>query len=370
MKQVNITTNVNDMQTGGSRSLLGLTMLVPKDWKFQGMTTMPPKLDCTLTVGRFNLDATSPDGTTGLRVIALGTTFWSTNRNVLQQVDQSNRGQFSATNCPIEQTSTVAQSLPSAVAKVVPEGHAVGQVEAVPGLSDRLTAEVAQANQQLGGRGHITADAGRLRATGMVGGKPVEVWLIALRTVRTDPAPGGGVNELTDTPLFAAMYAPPGQLDKKEKMLSAMLDSIQINPEWTSYIAQFVGQLVQIRQRGMNQVSQIYANMAQDNARAAAQQQQIRAGAQQNRANTFASVANNRAAALDHSSQQFALHMGDQAIYTDPATGQRVQMSNQYGHAWASTTGNTNEYILTDSPSYNPNGQAGSGSWTQMQEEK
>jgi hypothetical protein len=76
-----------------------------------------------------------------------------------------------------------------------------------------------------------------------------------------------------------------------------------------------------------------------------------------------------RAAALDHSSQQFALHMGDQAIYSDPSTGQKVQMSNQYGHAWASTTGNTNEYILTDSPSYNPNGQAGSGSWTQMKQE-
>ena len=58
---------------------------------------------------------------------------------------------------------------------------------------------------------------------------------------------------------------------------------------------------------------------------------------------------------------------GDQAIYKDPATGQNVQLSNQYSHAWASTTGNTNGYILTDSATYNPNGQAGSASWTRMQ---
>jgi len=65
----------------------------------------------------------------------------------------------------------------------------------------------------------------------------------------------------------------------------------------------------------------------------------------------------------------FALHMGDQAIYSDTSTGQRVQMSKQYSYAWASTTGNSNDYILTDSPPFNPNGLVGSGSWTQMRPE-
>jgi hypothetical protein len=186
-----------------------------------------------------------------------------------------------------------------------------------------------------------------------------------MHTVRSDPSPGGPV-DLSDIPLFAVMYAPPGKLDGSEKMLSAMLDSIQINPEWTAYLAQYVQGIVQIKQRAMNQVAQIYANMAADNARAAQQQAAIRNDVQNYANKVRSSVAANRAAALDHSSQQFALHMGDQAIYSDPTTGQSVQMSNQYSHAWASTTGNTNEYILTDSPSFNPNGQAGSAGWTQM----
>jgi hypothetical protein len=165
------------------------------------------------------------------------------------------------------------------------------------------------------------------------------------------------------------MYAPPGKLDGSEKMLSAMLDSVETNPEWTAYLAEYVQGIVQIKQRAMNQVAQIYANMAADNARAAQQQAAIRNDVQSYANRVHSGVAANRAAALDHSSQQFALHMGDQAVYSDPATGQRVQMSNQYSHAWASTIGDTNEYILTDSPSFNPNGQVGSGSWTQLRPE-
>jgi hypothetical protein len=59
--------------------------------------------------------------------------------------------------------------------------------------------------------------------------------------------------------------------------------------------------------------------------------------------------------------------MGDQAIYKDSSTGQSVQLSSQYNHVWASTTGNTNDYILTDSPSYDPNGRVGSSGWSEMQ---
>ncbi len=371
MRKVDITTPVNDLRTNGTIKIQGMTMLVPEDWKFQGNPTFPSKLDCSMTNGRFNLLATSPDKTTGLQVVALGTSIWSTNRAVLQQIDQGNRAQFSFGNCSIQKTKGLAEGLPEAVPILLPGGQVVGQLEPVPGLNDRLAASVEQANQQLGRSGaHISAEAGRLRVKGTIDGKSVEAWFIALHTVRSDPAPGGGVNELSDIPLFAVMFAPAGQLDGQEKMLSAMLDSIQINPEWTNYIAQYTSKLVQIRQRAMNQVSQTYANMAQDNARAAAQQQQIRNGVQQYSNQVHQNVASNRAAALDNSSQQFALHMGDQAIYSDPTTGQRVQLSNQYGHAWANTTGNTNEYILTDSPSYNPNGHAGSGTWTEMQEVK
>jgi hypothetical protein len=371
MRKVDISAQVTDPRTGGNLQLTGMTMLVPTDWSFQGVPFVAPKLDCTFTTGRVIFLATSPDKTIGLRVTPTGTAIWSTNRQVLQQLEETNHRPYSAIDCPIVQTKPLSQMLLEAAPKLIPGATAAGQAVPVPGLSDQLAASVEQANQQLAGQGsRISAEAARLRITGTVEGKPVEAWIMGLHTVRSNPAPGGGVIELSDLPLFAIMYAPPGKLDGNEKMLSAMLDSVQITPEWAGFCADYVAKLVQIRQQAMSQVSQIYANMARDNALAAAQQQGIRNGVQQHANDVHSRVASDRAAALDHSSQQFALSMNDQAIYKDPSTGQRVQMPSQYGHAWASTTGNTNEYILSDSPSFNPNGQVGSGSWTQMQQEQ
>jgi hypothetical protein len=373
MHKVDVTTQVLDLQTHGSRSIQGMTMLVPSDWSFQGQATLPPKFDCNYTVGRFNIATQSADKSTGLQVRALGATVWSNNRAALQQIQQMNQQWSGTENCQIEPSKSLADGLGGAVSLIVPNGHAVGGVEPVPGMNDQLAASTEQANRLLAQQAmqhrmpasHLSAEAGRLRFTGTMNGVQVEGWLIAMHTVRSDPSPGGSV-DLSDIPLFAIMYAPPGKLDSSEKMLSAMLDSIQINPQWTAYLAQYVQAIMQIKQRAMNQVAQIYVNMAADNAKAAQQQAAIRNGVQNYANQVHSSVAANRAAALDHSSQQFALHMGDQAIYSNPTTGQSVQMSNQYSHAWASTTGNTNEYILTDSPSYNPNGQAGSATWTQM----
>jgi hypothetical protein len=373
MRKVDVTTPVVDLQTRGSRFIQGMTMLVPSDWSFQGQATLPPKFDCNYTIGRFNISTQSTDKSTGLQVRALGATVWSTNRAALQQIQQMNQQWAGTENCQIEAPKSLADGLGGALPQIVQNGHAVGAVELVPGMNDQLAASTQQANSMLAQQAmqhglpasRLSAEAGRLRFTGTMNGVAVEGWLIAMHTVRSDPSPGGSV-DLSDIPLFAIMYAPPGKLDSSEKMLSAMLDSIQINPVWTAYLAQYVQTIVQIKQHAMNQVVQIYANMAADNAKAAQQQAAIRNDVQNYAKQIHSNVAANRAAALDHSSQQFALHMGDQAIYTDPTTGHSVQMSNQYSHAWASTTGNTNEYILTDSPTYNPNGQAGSAGWTQM----
>ena len=121
-----------------------------------------------------------------------------------------------------------------------------------------------------------------------------------------------------------------------------------------------------IHQVTKQRLNQIAAEVAADNARTAANIQNIRAGVQQYRNQVFKNVAANRSAALEHSSQQFALYMGDQAQYRD-SSGRNVILPSGSSHVWASTTGNTNEYILTDSASYNPNGQAGSASWNEMQ---
>jgi len=46
MRRVDVTTQVVDLRTHGTRSIQGMTMLVPKEWTFQGQATLPPKFDC------------------------------------------------------------------------------------------------------------------------------------------------------------------------------------------------------------------------------------------------------------------------------------------------------------------------------------
>jgi hypothetical protein len=345
-----------------------MSMLLPVGWQLD-VRPGPnfATIDCADTSGRIMISATSTDKGTGIFVIPANASMSSNSPAFLQQKEGIMRNFKGVFNCTIEQPKTLSVALPEGAEKIIAGAHIVGQVEPVPGLSEEIPQIVAAANQH--GNSHITAEAGRLRLTGSFQGKQVEMWLVALATHRTEAVPGGGTVTYNDLPLAAVIYAPPGQLDRNVKLLMTLLSSVQIDPEWIRNAQSFVAASYEKINGAYAQVNRIHQQMAQDNANAAAQQAAIRSDTANYRSNVMSSVARNRSAALDHSSQQFALYMGDQAIYKDPSTGQRVQMSSGYDHVWASTTGNTNDYIMTDSASYDPNGHAGSAGWTQMQME-
>ena len=358
---------LTDWQTHQSRNFKMMSMLLPVGWQLD-VRPGPnfATIDCADTSGRIMISATSPDKGTGIFVIPANASMSSNSQAFLRQEEGIMRNFKGAFNCATTpQPETLAASLQQGALMIAPDAHAVGQVQPVPGLSDAIPQIVAGANQ--GGNSHISAEAGRLRLTGSFQGHPADMWLVALATHRTEPLSGGGTVTYNDLPLAAVIYAPPGQLEANDKLLMTVLSSVQIDPEWTRNAQYFVAALYEKINGAYAQVNRIHQQMAQDNANAAAQQAAIRSDTANYRSNVISSVARNRSAALDHSSQQFALYMGDQAIYKDPSTGQRVQMSSGYDHVWASTTGNTSDYIMTDSASYDPNGHAGSAGWTQMQ---
>lgn len=347
-----------------------MSMLLPIGWELD-VRPGPnfATIDCADTSGRIMVSATSPDKSTGIFVIPANASMSSNNQQFLQRKAGIMRSFKGAFNCTIDQPKPLAANLAEGAAKLFPDAHVVGQLEPVPDLSNELQQVVTGANQR--GGSHIFAEAGRLRLADAFQSKQVEMWFVALSTVRTESAPGGGTVTYSDLLLCAAIYAPPGQLDRNDKLLMTLLSSVQTDPEWTRNAQYFVAGLYEKINGAYEQVGRIHQQMSQDDANAAAQQAAIRNDTASYRGNVVSTVAHNRSAALDHSSQQFALYMGDQAIYKDPATGERVQMSNSYDHVWTSTVGNTNEYIMTDSPSYNPNpnGQVGSARWSQMQME-
>ena len=353
-----------------------VSMLVPSDWTFQSGNGAPRQADCNFDSGRLTIVALSPDKKSAFLAKPAYDSIWSNDRGLLQAVAADNRQFAQNQNCVIEQPQPLSAHISGMLKAIVSTASVTGGIEPIPGLSQQLGSMLEKANQGLAqqaastGRpaSHVTAEAGRLHFTNTDAGGTGEGYLYVLQTQRTDPLPSGGTLITTDYPMQFITGAPQGQLAGLESMFQAMAGSIHIDPEYLAESAQLAANRLQIREITKRKLQQIANNIAADNAHAAAQQSAILSGLSSYRSQVMSNVAANRSAALEHSSQQFSLYMGDQAIYKD-SSGQRVQLPSGSDHVWASTTGNTNDYILTNSPSYDPNGHAGSAGWTQMQME-
>ena len=352
-----------------------VSMLIPSDWTFQSGNGGSQQTDCDFNTGRLTLFATSPDKMSGLLVTPATDSVWSNDRGLLQSIQADNRQFHQQQNCVIEQPQELSAIIGARLKKIITTAQITGGMEPVPGLSNQLGSMLEPANRNLaqeaarGGKPapRVSAEAGRIHFTNTDKDGTSEGYLYVLQTRRTDPLPSGGTLVTTDYPMQYITGAPAGRLAAMEPMFQAMVGSIKIDPEYLAEMAQVAANRMQIREITKRKLSQIAANIAADNAHAAAQQSAIMSGLSSYRSQVMSNVAANRSAALSHSSQQFSLYMGDQAIYKDTSTGHSVQLPSGADHVWASSTGNTNDYILTNSPSYNPNGQAGSGGWTQMQ---
>ena len=169
---------------------------------------------------------------------------------------------------------------------------------------------------------------------------------------------------------MSVSYAPAGQLDASDHLLATLLDTVQVRPEWQANMQRYSDGVRQQVEQCKANVNAIHNQMIEDDLRTQQKIAAIHAGTAAYAAGVRSRVAADRSAALDHGAQQFALYAGDQAVYRNPATGDRVQVPADYGHVWASTTGTTTDLILTDSPSDDPNGRVGGGTWTPLQEEK
>ena len=270
--------NVTDPATQQSHRMGIMNMLLPDGWK---LTLRPAaSMDCAYNDGRLFISAATQDQSMGVVVLPAQASFYSNNRAVLQQRANFSQ-QFKVFTCNIEPPKPFEAGMREAAAKLVPDARIVGDVEPIAGLSDQLPQMVQSANARLAGNGErLSAEAGRLRITGTFNNHPVEMWLIVMRTIRTQPV-FGGTSTLTDAPLLAVVYAPPGQLNANDRLLMTVLSSIQVDPDWTRFNQEGVARMLQIVANANATVARIHQQMAADNAAAAAQQAQIRAGAAQ-----------------------------------------------------------------------------------------
>ena len=255
-----------------------MAMMVPLDWTFQARTA-GGAFDCNMTAGRVLAVATSPDKTTGLAILPGRASLWSTDRGLLQSIQQTNQQFHQHRDCEIKQPQPLASAITGIVLRLNKEAQISGPMEPVPGLSDKLPAMLEQANRNLARQGaHVEATAGRIPIKGNEGGVATIGYFSALQVVRTDRLPSGGTVTTTDYPIEVGTFGPVDKFASLEPMFSAMLESVVIDPDYAAQSAQLSANILSIDQQTMQKLQRIQSEINEDNANSMRQRAQIMAG--------------------------------------------------------------------------------------------
>jgi len=239
----------------------------------------------------------------------------------------------------------------------VRRGASVIGIEPMPEMEQQLQQQAREdeaAAARQGIRGQVRADVSRVRLAYNAGGEDVEEWLAAETVTAGMMGPsfnmrlgrmGQAMYYDCGGFLTTAMRAPKGQLQPMERFFLMMLSTIRLDPQWESRVTSVIAQMNADDSRAAMQRSAIATQYGQDTSRMINQGYQTRS-----------------------KMQDSAFHKWDQAIrgvqtFRNPNTGDTVELSNEYGHAWA---GGGNQYILSDQEGFNPNVSVG-GSWTRLE---
>jgi hypothetical protein len=346
-------------QHGFEKPLPAISMLIPSDWKFESNVAYPKGRPCGDMV-KFSFRATSPDGKVAMELFPAYIWQWADDPQSRQMMQAGNQqGQrFGKAGCDLMQPMHAADFVSKMMAPKVRPGARVLNVEPVPGANELLQKQIQQEmamNQQYGVKMRVSADSARAKVAYEKDGVAVEEWLSAVVKVHARPMPvyAGGqmrqsVSYNAEARLLFSMRAPAGQLEANDKLFQLIVSTMSIEPDWQGRIAQIQGNIAAIERKG------------------AADRQKIVAQTQQDVNRIHNEGVAHQQAVQEQSHQQFSQYLRGVETYRDPNSGERVELSNQYGHAWSNGAG---EYVLSESPGFDPNAHL-NGNWTRMQQVK
>jgi hypothetical protein len=336
-----------------------LTLLVPVDWTIQGGVAYDPKNACTATLAQVGFRAASPDGRTAVELFPAAAWGWSDDaltRQFLEQ-DRQSKAQFGMKGCEVGPPVSAREYL---TRRLLPRARAGAKVlstdvdpEAAGGAAEmvrQLEAQAARAGLQV----RLRADTARVRVAWSRDGTPEEEWLTAMTFSRGMMAPtldprtgqmGQALSYVCGAEFLFGLSAPAGSLEATEKLFRAVVSSVRVDPEWQARVQQVQANIQAAEIKGAADRSRIIAKSAEDT-------RQIIAGTNQRRQE-----------AQDRSSERWSQAMRGVETFRNPSTGETVELSNRYGNAW---TNGKNEYLLSDSPSFDP-GAVSRENWTRLQ---
>ncbi len=345
---------------GFERPVRALSLFLPVDWRLQSGIEYARAAGCPANLVHLAFRASSPDGSLGLEMLPGSVWQWAADPEAVQMMRMNNAqmSRYGLQGCPVMPAMTAAEYLRRVAIPQARPGARLDAVEPMPELAAQVQLKAHQQEQLAGTMGmrvRFQADVARARIDYIRDGRAAEEWITAV--VFTAAMPGPSLNPRTKgmgqtmyysceaSYLFAAR-APAGELQGHERFFLMLISSVQLDAEWQA------------------RITQAAAQMNAENGAAAAQRSAIIADAGRQIGEMTARGYAQRSRMEDSSAKQFDQYIRGVQTYRNPATGETVELSNEYGRAWAN---GRNEYILSDSATFNPNVALHSGSWTELE---
>ncbi len=347
---------------GFERPMRALSLLVPTDWQFQGSVRYSTTLGCHADLVQLSFRAASPDNRLAVEMFPGLHWTWSDDPSSVRAMQMSAQQsmRFGRKECDIRPPMTPGDFLRRMVVPKVRPNARVVAVEPMPDVSQKLQ-EKARAQENMATRAgmhmRIRAEAARARLEYSLNGQAVEEWITAVTFAAATPGPSFDMatGRMGQTQFYTcggyllfALRAPQGQLASREKFFELVLGTVQVDPAW------------------QGRVTQVLLNMQASDAKGVRDRSAIVAQSQKDISNIINQTYENRQKSQDASAEQFSQYIRGVETYRNPRTGETVELSNQYGHAWIN---NSNEYILSDSPGFDPNVSL-KGNWTALERAK
>lgn len=321
-------------------------LMVPSTWKFVGTVTLGGgKGGCFSDLFALSMQATSPDGSIVFQGAPDYSWQYADDPSVMKSLTDPKRRALGAgaKPCPTGKPVRAEDYVRQNIVPLFPSGATLVSVEKFPALN-----EIVRKRRGLppgeGSAGTTRTEAVRARLEFQKDGKDLEEWVAVAIVVDVSRAGRGSFYDSHATSLVA-LTAPKGKLDANDRIFKVIVSSIRPEPQWVSYANQ--------------QLTTLYRAEAQKEASI----DKIRADLINNEIATIQGVTANMVAGANVSAMQADQNIRNVQTFRDPTTGNTMELSNLYDHAWLN---GSNQYVMSDDPNFNPNGNL-SGSWNQLQ---
>jgi hypothetical protein len=331
----------------GNKVPAAVDVMIPTTWQFKGsIGVMSGMGGCFADLESVSIHAQSADGSIVFESIPDFTFQYADDPNTVRTMTQEGQA-FAKGNikpCPVVPPQRAADFLQK---QIIPKFHAgkrVISVDPYPEFNQLLRQRLGLPLKDTANQGLVRTDAARARLEYDRDGRTFEQWVTVAEWMRLYPAGRGNVYD-GHAIMMMSFSAPKGQLDNNEKLFKLMAFNITHEPDWDTRVNAMVAQLYRAQQAQEAMRSQMIAQF------------------QQHVADTINEVtANSMRGANQAAFGQDQIIRGVQT-FRNPQTGATFELSNLHDHAWLN---GTNEYVMSDDPNFNPNGQL-NGNWTSLQ---